>query len=127
MNRMSHTLKRIGLNGIPQRVAIASFLGLFAGVAGTAAADPVEALNFANGNGYMATYNNLENFNVGWSFTVNSPITVSSLGYFDGNALGLNESHAVTLYKSDGTVLTSATVVTGDPLVASTGSQPGNG
>ena len=115
--------------GINRLAIIASLLTV--ATAGNVMASPIEALSFPNGVGFYADTSNfaVSNFNVGWSFTVNSPIVVTSLGYFDGGSLGLNESHNVGIYTSTGTLLTSATVAAGtaEPLVASTGTQPANG
>lgn len=65
------------------------------------------------GTGYHPT-----GLTVGWGFTLASAITVDALGVYDlsygiggaGLNLGLNDSHAVGIYSSGGTLLVSATV-----------------
>jgi hypothetical protein len=59
-------------------------------------------------------------FDLGWEFTVNTTVTVYDLGVFDDSLNGLAESHAVGIWNSSGTLLTSATVAAGtvDPLFA---------
>jgi hypothetical protein len=52
-------------------------------------------------------------FVLGWQFTTNVAVTVSSLGYFDNNNDGLVESHNVGIYNSVGTLLVSAIVPSG--------------
>src|SRR5215467_15592264 len=48
---------------------------------------------------------------VGWGFHVNSPIEVSSLGFFDIGGDGLADPHAVGIFDSVGTLIAS-TVIT---------------
>lgn len=57
---------------------------------------------------------------VGWSFTVNSPITIDGLGVWDAgsNGLGVN-SVPVGLFTSTGTLLASATITDLSNSVAS--------
>ncbi len=50
---------------------------------------------------------------LGWSFMVNSNITVTELGVYDANQDGLNVSHDVGLWDSLGNLLTSVTVPAG--------------
>jgi hypothetical protein len=59
-------------------------------------------------------------FTLGWSFTVNSDITIMALGVFDADQDGLAERHEVGLWSSDGTLLASTIVGAGtaDPLTA---------
>jgi PEP-CTERM motif len=55
----------------------------------------------------------------GWEFIVNSPITVTHLGFFDSGQDGLGEAHPVGLWNDltqGATLLVSGTVATGDPL-----------
>jgi hypothetical protein len=52
-------------------------------------------------------------FVIGWQFTTNVAVTVSSLGNFDNNNDGLVESHTVGIYNSVGTLLVSAIVPAG--------------
>jgi hypothetical protein len=52
-------------------------------------------------------------FVMGWQFTTNVAVTVSSLGAFDNNNDGLVEAHNVGIYNSVGTLLVSAIVPAG--------------
>lgn len=56
---------------------------------------------------------NTGTWTLGYSFQVNSPITVTGLGVFDANSDGLNVSHAVGLWDSVGNLLASTTVPAG--------------
>jgi hypothetical protein len=74
-------------------------------------------------------FNNVESYSLGWSFTVNAPIWVSALGYYDYSAgptlpyvfccagapvtSGLTDNHIVGIFNSTGTLLTSTTVPAG--------------
>jgi hypothetical protein len=77
-------------------------------------------------------FTNVESTNLGWEFTVNSPVTVWGLGYYDYTADsglaglsnscctaapqtsgGLTETHQVGIYNSSGVLVTSATVPAG--------------
>lgn len=49
----------------------------------------------------------------GWTFTVNSPVVVDSLGYFDFGGNGLSSAHDVAIWDSNGTLLDSTTVPSG--------------
>lgn len=53
-------------------------------------------------------FNNGSGYSLGWEFTTNSSIVVTSLGYFDDG--GLTETHNVGIYNSSGVLLASATV-----------------
>ncbi len=50
---------------------------------------------------------------LGYSFLVNSPITVTALAVFDAGADGLNVSHAVGIWNDSGVLLASTTVAAG--------------
>lgn len=52
-------------------------------------------------------------FTLGYSFTVNSPITVTHLGAYDVGADGLAEAHTVGLWNAAGTLLASTSVPNG--------------
>ncbi|KPK47500.1 MAG: hypothetical protein AMK72_08365 [Planctomycetes bacterium SM23_25] len=56
---------------------------------------------------------------VGWSFSVNSVVEVSSLGFFDSGLDGLREPHLVGIWDENQQLLASAEVRAGehDPLV----------
>jgi hypothetical protein len=49
----------------------------------------------------------------GWSFAVNGPISVTSLGYYDENQDGLDTDHEVGIFDSNGVLLISTTVSSG--------------
>lgn len=54
---------------------------------------------------------------IGWTFTTNKDITVTSLGFYDASpSTPLAQDHEVGLWNSSGTLLTSADVSTTDPI-----------
>lgn len=57
-------------------------------------------------------------FTLGWTFTVNQSITVTSLGIFDSSQDGLVDSYETGIFDNGGNLLVSATVAAGtvDPL-----------
>jgi hypothetical protein len=67
------------------------------------------------------TGNNLGNppFTLGWQFTTNQQISVTNLGIFDDSLNGLADRYQVGIWNSSGTLLGTATVLSGtaDPLV----------
>jgi hypothetical protein len=56
---------------------------------------------------------------LGFAFTVNAPVTVSALGYFDYQGDGFATPHNVGIYNSSGTLLTQALLNSGtvNPLI----------
>ena len=54
---------------------------------------------------------------VGWSFTANSDLTVTELGYFDYGGNGLGEAHPVGIWDDTGNLLGSTTVQTNGTLI----------
>jgi hypothetical protein len=52
-------------------------------------------------------------FSVGWQFTVNDPITVDRLGFFDYGKDGLTEPHEVAIYDASQHVVVQGTVPSG--------------
>jgi len=56
---------------------------------------------------------NTGTWTLGYSFLVNSAITVTGLGVFDDNSDGLNVSHDVGLWDANGNLLASTTVGAG--------------
>lgn len=58
-------------------------------------------------------------FTLGWQFTTNQQISVTNLGIFDDSLDGLADSYQVGIWNSSGTLLGTATVLSGraDPLV----------
>jgi hypothetical protein len=79
---------------------------------GLAAAAPAFAdslaLDFTGGT--YPTGIRLLDSTVGWTFTVNSSVTVAALGVFDFGSDGLALSHQVGIWDSTGTLLVSTTV-----------------
>lgn len=58
---------------------------------------------------------------IGWEFTLNGPVSVTSLGYWDEGANGLVNAHDVALWTSTGVLLAQTTVTNASPItVAST-------
>jgi len=56
-------------------------------------------------------------YSLGWSFTANQDVTVTSLGFYDDLKNGLNESHVVGIYDAETCgLVTSTTVEPSDPL-----------
>jgi hypothetical protein len=72
---------------------------------GSANAAPV--LTFGGGS---ATTLSLAHVTVGWAFSVDAPLQVHELGWFDVFANGLVAPQTVGLWDSGGTLLTSATI-----------------
>jgi hypothetical protein len=64
------------------------------------------ALDFTGGTPYTNG-----NWSLGWEFTVNSPITVDGLAYYDDND---GQSHEVGIYDSSEVLLVSTNVTTAD-------------
>jgi hypothetical protein len=95
-------------------LAVMFALALLAGGASHAVAVP--ALTLSNTTGL--TLGNPP-FTLGWQFEVDSAFWVRGLGVFDDSLDGLTDSHAVGLWNSSGTLLTSTTVSSGtaNPLV----------
>ncbi len=104
--------------GIPMRKFFLSTLALASTVmiAVAAQAGVQPAITFDNTTGQ--TLGNPP-FTLGWSFSTNSAVTVSSLGVFDSGLDGLANSYQVGIFNSGGTLLTSTTVQSGtvDPLI----------
>jgi len=59
-----------------------------------------------------------DSWSIGWSFTVNQPVTVTALGFYDDLQNGLTQSHDVAIYDAQQQVVVSGQVVPGDPLVS---------
>jgi hypothetical protein len=57
-------------------------------------------------------------WSLGWAFTVNEPILVQSLGFYDGQKNGLTESHDVGIFNSAGQLVVSGPVQPADPLIS---------
>ena len=70
--------------------------------------------------GSLFTDVNGTNMTVGWSFTANDNLSVTSLGLWDETpADPLAQTHQVGLWSSTGTLLGSATIQTNSPLTGS--------
>jgi hypothetical protein len=96
--------------------------GLFV-IAPRAASASSIALDFTAGQGLSKNCStDFQNGCVaGWGFSVNSAVSVVSLGVWDEGANGLVENHPVGLWTSGGTLLATATVTNASTPVASTG------
>jgi hypothetical protein len=96
-------------------------LFLFALVSCSAFAGSV-ALTAFSGGGTGNFVNTFGNVTVGWSFTVNTALTVDGLGLFDCHLYtcsgSLTQDHAVGIWDSTGQLLVSGTVSPGDTLSA---------
>jgi hypothetical protein len=55
----------------------------------------------------------------GWEFSVASPVLVNGLAYFDIGSDGFAQSHPVGLWTSGGVLLSSTTVTSASPILAS--------
>ncbi|MBX3111406.1 MAG: PEP-CTERM sorting domain-containing protein [Fimbriimonadaceae bacterium] len=62
------------------------------------------------------TWNNGTGYSLGWTFTVNVPVLVQALGYYDYTGDDLVEGHEVGIYDSSLTLLVAGFVAPGDPL-----------
>ncbi len=58
------------------------------------------------------------NWSLGWSFTVEQPVTVTALGFYDDLQNGLTQPHDVAIYDAQQQIVVSGQVVPGDPLVS---------
>jgi hypothetical protein len=64
------------------------------------------------GSGGFQNSNYGGNITLGWGFSLSQPVTVTDLGYFDGNS-GLTDSHPVGIWDSLGSLIAQATVPSG--------------
>ena len=94
------------------------FVGVFLVVvlvAAPASASPVVGWEWGTTN--LSHTSNAGSLSAGLAFNIiGAPFAVASLGFFDYQDNDLTESHAVGIWGPDGNLLTSATVVPGDPL-----------
>jgi hypothetical protein len=81
--------------------------------AALAAVHPASAATIAVTTTPSSIFSNTGNFTLGWSFLVNSDISVTALGAFDANEDGFNVAHDVGLWNSSGVLLASGTVPSG--------------
>ena len=61
------------------------------------------ALSFASAGGTTITGSGIDT--LGWAFTLSAPVTVTQLGVWDKDGLGLSEQHQVTIWNFDGSVI----------------------
>lgn len=61
------------------------------------------------GSGGFQNSNYGSNITLGWGFTLTDALTITDLGYFDGNT-GLTDSHPVGIWNSLGNLIAEATV-----------------
>ncbi|HXA50526.1 MAG TPA: hypothetical protein VNV86_09500 [Candidatus Acidoferrum sp.] len=83
-------------------------LTLAVGQPSTAATIAVEL----GSGGFQSADYGLTSVTLGWGFSLTTPLTVTDLGYFDGN-LGLVDPHPVGIWDSIGNLLATATVPSG--------------
>ena len=57
-------------------------------------------------------------WSLGWAFTVNQPVLVESLGFYDDQKNGLTASHDVGIFDSAQQLVVSGTVTPNDPLAS---------
>lgn len=93
----------------PRRgLAILAMVAALPAAAGTAITVPALGSGF---NYYQGSYS------LGWSFTLNTPVTVTELGFYDDLQNGLTQSHPVGIYdKATQALLATVTVSPADPL-----------
>jgi len=84
---------------------------LLAGLIASASLLSAGTLGVATSND--SVFVNTGTWTLGYSFLVNSAITVTGLGVFDDNSDGLNVSHDVGLWDASGNLLASTTVAAG--------------
>ena len=84
---------------------------LLAGLLASASFLSAGTLGVATSND--SVFVNTGTWTLGYSFLVNSAITVTGLGVFDDNSDGLNVSHDVGLWDANGNLLASTTVGAG--------------
>jgi hypothetical protein len=79
-----------------------------------AAAQPsiADTIAVLPGNGGFQSSDYGDNVTLGWGFTLVNTVTVTGLGYFDGNA-GLTDAHPVGIWNTMGILLAEATVPSG--------------
>jgi uncharacterized protein DUF4082 len=79
-----------------------------------AAAQPsiADTIAVLPGDGGFQSSDYGDNVTLGWGFTLGNTVTVTGLGYFDGNA-GLTDAHPVGIWNSIGVLLAEATIPSG--------------
>lgn len=85
-------------------------VALMTGFAATATAGVLAVTSFGPGTETVGTNNTTD----GWRFTVNLPVVVDALGWWDSGADGLSESHQVGIWlNAGGLLIASATIQSG--------------
>ena len=95
---------------------IALFMSVTALMAFRAEASTVSAIETATGTplSWRNTIGVNQSADIGWSFTVGSQdLQLTSLGIYDENVDGLEDSHVVAIWTNGGTLVTEATVPSG--------------
>ncbi len=87
-----------------------AFVAILVGLAAPAAASPITPVVEYTSS---STLSDTRPFTLGYQFTTSTPFSINALGYF---ADGLGNSHQVGIWNSGGTLLTSATVMSSDPI-----------
>jgi Domain of unknown function (DUF4082)/PEP-CTERM motif len=59
---------------------------------------------------------------IGWQFTLNGPVEITSLGYWDEGGNGLVSAHDVALWTGGGVLLAQTTVTNASPITVNSGS-----
>jgi hypothetical protein len=96
----------------PVRAAVVA-VAILAVSATAANAAPMSAIEFTNPG---LDFTNGA-WSLGWKFTVNNQIIVTSLGFYDDGGNGLTQSHDVGLYDTAGNLQGQVTVTNADPLI----------
>ncbi|AOS83389.1 hypothetical protein BIU88_04065 [Chlorobaculum limnaeum] len=91
-----------------KKLALVAGVLLTSGMANQAFADII-ALSFTDGIPSSFVDDPLPNI-VGWEFTISSPVTVTSLGFYDYDNDGLVNDHAVSIWDSSAYVVVSASI-----------------
>jgi hypothetical protein len=84
----------------------AALLAAYGSLLSLAAGTEMPAVSFTS----ASAFTNGSSATDGFQFTVNSPVSVSSLGIWDFNSDGLVESHMVAIFTTSGTIVASANV-----------------
>lgn len=92
-----------------KKLAVLLLFGLFAATQNSTWAQPNTPAVTVSGGGFLGANSGT----YGWAFTINGPVTVTDLGWFDFGGNGLNGSHQVAIWTSAGTLVVSGTVPAG--------------
>jgi len=95
---------------VKYKILVVALVAFLAG-ASTCFADSVA---LTPSSSFLTSYDSADSFTIGWQFTVNSPVTVTGLGYYGGGLSDiLATSHDVGIFDSNGNLLVSATIPAG--------------